>query len=258
MLPTVSAQKARSARYYLEALTADLVTPRIDPSGPPGEWFYFMHIEKTAGTSLIYSLYRAFPQAQVFPNLHQERKYFYDRFPLWDEVDANASTFLPRELKMLVGHFGMGPIDRFSVRPRVFTFLRDPIERLISGIQFNRQPGRRYFGLSFDEILAKHAWREGSMQAQAFGYDHDLDNIDEVLENLLEVDFVGFLDSYDSCISRLSTFLGLPKKLHIEHRNRSSGFELNDSQRERVEYLTTPDRRLYELARERHPMPSVG
>lgn len=254
----LAAQKARGGRYYLEALVADLTKPRIDDSGPIGPWFYFIHIEKTAGTSLLYSLYRSYPQAQIFPNMHQERKYFMGRHPSWEEVDANATTFLPKDLKMLVGHFGMNPVDRFSVKPHVFTFLREPVERVISAIEFNRLPGGRYEGMTFQEVLDKHAWADGTRQAQIFGYDHELENIDETLENFTKIDFVGFVDTYDSCVERLSELLGLDQPLMTEKKNLGNKFAPTNAQRERLEQLTEPDRILYNYAKQRHPTPSTA
>lgn len=251
------AQKARGGRYYLEALVGDLTKPRIDESGPTGPWFYFMHIEKTAGTSLLYSLYRSYRQARVFPNMHQERKYFLGRYPLWAELDDHCQEWLPRDLEMLVGHFGMDPIDRFAIKPKVFTFLRDPVERLISAIEFNRKPGARYGSMTFQQVLDAHGSIDGTQQARTFGYDHERNNLDEMLENFEKVDFVGFVDTYDSCLGRLSAFLELDEPLVSEKKNVGRKFVPSDQQRKQLERVTEPDRVLYEFAKQQHPTPAV-
>lgn len=252
----LAAQKARGGRYFVEALAADFTKPRVDESGPAGPWFYFMHIEKTAGTSLAYSLFRAYPQAQIFPNMYQEQRYFMGRHPHWDEIDENPNRFLPKDMRLLVGHFGMNPIDRFPVKPKVFTFLRDPVERAISAIEFHRRAGGRYDGLTFDEVLEKHAWADGSRQAQSFGYDHVRKDVDEALENLNKIDFVGFVDTYDSCLVRLSEFLGLEQSLASEKKNLGNRtYVPTDAQRERLVRLTEVDQALYDFAKKHYPKP---
>ncbi len=251
-------RKATAGRYYLEGLAASQLKPRQGRGGPIQPWFYFMHIEKTAGTSLLNSFYQVFPQAAVFPNVYQRRKAYMVHHPQWKDVAQNHTDLFFRDLQMLVGHFGMDPVDHFAIRPQVITFLRDPVDRLLSAIEFNQQPGRRYDQLGLDEILAKHAWREGSLQAQAFGYDPHYKNIDDALANVESADFIGFIESYSDCLSRLSTFMQLPIELRAEHRNSSvRKLQPTDEQRELIDHHTAPDRAVFALARQRHQAAST-
>lgn len=246
-------QRATTVRYLLEAFAAD-VTHRIRPdAGPHAQRVYVMHIEKTGGTSFRYALYKRFRQDEIFPNVYHEYLLKGRGFVRWDDVAAKPGRLVTSRTKLIMGHFGLGPINSLDPPPLVATFLRDPIERMRSAIDFNRQPGRRYDGLTMDEILAKHAWREGSMQAQSFGYNHDTDNIDEVIENFRRVDFVGFVDNYERDMARFSEFLGLRDPLPLLQRNvTGERSPLTEAQMEQLRYFARPDQQLYDAARAIH------
>ena len=250
-------QRATTARYLLEGYAADL-TARIRPSGlPKHQLTYVMHIEKTGGTSFRYALYDRFRQSEMFPNVYHEYLRKGRGFVLWDDVEAHPDRFITARTELIMGHFGLRPLELLNPPPLVATFLRDPISRMRSAIDFNRQPGRRYDGLSMDEVLSRHAWREGSMQAQAFGYNHDLDNIDGVIETFSRIDFVGFFENYERDMARFSDFLGLSDRLPVVRRNiTGQRCELTASQLEKLHYFARPDQQLYDAARAmRQPSP---
>ena len=243
-------QRATTVRYLIEGVTADL-RQRLRPDAhPPERRVYVMHIEKTGGTSLRYSLYARIDQGSIFPNVYQE--FARRTHVLWGEVEKKPDLIAP-QTQLIMGHFGLRPVASLDPPPQVATFLRDPVSRMRSAIDFNRQAGRRYDGLSIDEILARHAWREGSMQAQAFGYDHDLDNIDEVIDNLRTVDFIGFFEHYQRDIARLSSFLDLAEPLPSVRRNVTGHkTEYSPEQLAELERLARPDRQLYDAAISMH------
>ncbi len=85
---------------------------------------YFVHVPKTAGTSLIVLLDRFFNNNQIFSK------------QLWREVKA-IEPENNQQYELYRGHFGGGGVDILTDRPIEFlTILRDPIELARSTYQY--------------------------------------------------------------------------------------------------------------------------
>jgi hypothetical protein len=101
-----------------------VVTPAttIDP---PCESLYFLHIPKTAGTSLRFWLHDLFADSQWLP-CH-----------ILDEVDRADRSTLNR-FPFLSGHFGWKIYEYIDHAPPALTWLREPVKRELSNYHFNR------------------------------------------------------------------------------------------------------------------------
>lgn len=114
------------------------------------EKLIFLHIPKTAGTSLRSVI------AQAYPG--EECLLLYSQFE--PEVFAAIQHALPKA-KVLYGHVCFGVHQTLGIAGRYVTFLRDPIERVISFYSHNaREPGMTWYaniqnGLSLQEMVER-------------------------------------------------------------------------------------------------------
>jgi hypothetical protein len=94
------------------------------------EFFYFLHIPKTAGTSLVNILENQFSADKVYNKV------------IWPEL----FTDLPLEFDsfdLFRGHFGYWMCDLLPRKPKIITMIRKPLEQILSLYEHQRR--------SFDE-----------------------------------------------------------------------------------------------------------
>ncbi len=93
----------------------------------PHDWpqVFFLHIPKTAGTSLRSQLTTRFDQNAILHITGAAR----EKEDLIRQVDAKG---------LVTGHVGFGLVNHFSRRRVVLTFLRDPLDRAISSFYYHR------------------------------------------------------------------------------------------------------------------------
>jgi len=110
---------------------------------------YFLHIPKTAGTTLIATLDSYFDHDSIFPS------------KVWSDVLTNNSK-MKKTWKLVRGHFGYNIKPFISSKPIFLTVLRDPVKRTISQIEhIRRDPiGNNWVkkkflppNITFDQIL---------------------------------------------------------------------------------------------------------
>jgi len=95
---------------------------------PGNQTLYFLHIPKTAGTSLISILDSYFPQDQIL-KAHTWGE-------LLPQIPIDFSKF-----QFVRGHFGYSVVRLFKKEPICITMLRDPINLMISAYRMlSRQP----------------------------------------------------------------------------------------------------------------------
>lgn len=100
----------------------------------PSSQYYFLHLPKTAGTSLIEMAKQQFAFDEIFPFTHPNQNFV-------------QSPVTMQKYKFFAGHFDYIFVDYFIQRPNIFTVLRDPVERVLSHFSYWME---RYEDLSQD------------------------------------------------------------------------------------------------------------
>ncbi len=99
------------------------------------ETVIFLHIPKTAGTTLHRIIDRQY---------RQEERHFIDRHDVGIEEFKSLSRARRAEIRMLRGHIPFGLHEYIPGPATYFTMLREPVERVISYYYFVRRDRRHY------------------------------------------------------------------------------------------------------------------
>jgi hypothetical protein len=191
--------------------------------------FFFLHLPRTAGTTLNAILRDTFGRDEIL-TVYSEQEYREFR-----EIEAARLD----AVRLIQGHLFLEQYDPPRIYSRavsVFTFLREPVARLVSEYQFLKSwPDNHMYGflnsgnVSFREYLTgmdpRLKYRGKNFMTRFYtGMDFDLATFpDEAFEkaryNLEHVfGFVGIQERFDESLLLLGDFLGL-KSLCYEKRN---------------------------------------
>lgn len=230
----------------------------------PGEVpVFFLHIQKTAGSSIV----------------HVARQFYGESLVSHGDYWGLTHEQL-RHIGFISGHIGYQFAQHLMRRRFSFTFLRDPGERILSMYYFcrNRNPDEFDIyrkahemnlaqfleaGLS-DPCIRMHIWNNQVWQL-AHGYTHlDTRTVDDfretellglAKEHLLEFSYVGFTETFDSDAAVILTALGFPEMTQMPKVNdspdRPTVTTLSPAIRSLLDELTMLDQQLYSYARAR-------
>ncbi len=187
---------------------------------PVNDSYYLLHIPKTAGTSLRYDLYDAFPAGAVYPDAWEY--YIQNKARYLTRLEINEKQFkqLFLENEIVIGHFGLKPWHLLKEqKPKTLAFFRHPVDRIWSSIRYHSKKGRRYHGKTMVEILEEYDRTEGQMMARMLGYQKKRDNLEECFENLEKLDAIGITEAYDNSLDKINQAFGW--QLKSQHKRNS-------------------------------------
>lgn len=220
----------------------------------------FLHIQKTAGTSLV-EYVRPYYRASI--TSHGD---------CWGHPPGDFRNTL-----FISGHIGYDYAKHLMDSRYSFTFLRDPIERILSMYYFCRNRKATEFDIyraanlmdlnSFlragfeNPLIKKNIWNSQVWQL-AHGYAH-LDNrtidsfrpeelLDLAVRHLDKFSYVGFTETFENDRNVILKALDLPCPtekviVNVTH-NRPTSEDLSDDEKSTLLELTKLDRKLYEIA----------
>lgn len=221
--------------------------------------FFFLHLQKTAGTALWQRLNDAFPPEQLYPSPADGTP------PL---TTLSVPHLLERwavrrhEIRVVTGHFPLCTIERLGGTFTTFTLLRDPVERVLSGLRHHREYEPALADTPLEEIyddplrhrlLCNHMVKMLAMTAAEMT-DGALSPIDVTPEReavaaarLRTIDVVGVQPRFDAFCDALEARFGWdlgPSRF----ANRTTPVEVDPALREQIAADNAADARLYAVA----------
>ncbi|UFZ06408.1 sulfotransferase family protein [Bradyrhizobium ontarionense] len=245
-------------RRLLNSLEKSRNDERILPNGLAGRQLCFMHIGKTAGTSLQHALFEAMKGTAIF---HESLENF-------DEVSSSEISLND----LVIGHFNYQHTAKLRPDRFLLTFLRDPVERVISSYYFLRTDSpissysRRAIEIAQGTTLTEFlkcddpAVRMVTENYQAKAIARDVrpeyqaairDLRGEAERNLSSFDFVGIVEHFNEAVASLSLMVGIDltaKRLNV-NKIRASAPPVSSSDIESIRQLNAVDLALYDKAR---------
>lgn len=220
----------------------------------------FLHIQKTAGTSII----------------HLARQYYGNNLTSHGDCwNGKPQDF--QDIGFVSGHIGHHFAQPLMVNRFSFTFLRDPVERILSMYYFCRTRNPEEFDIykkaheldlpsfleaaRWDPCIRKNIWNNQVWQL-AHGYAHqdnrtidtfsESDILELAKQHLLEFSYVGLTESFDLDATTILAKLAIPAPSEIPKLNdlptRLRVENLAPIVVTRLDELTELDKQLYQYA----------
>jgi hypothetical protein len=224
--------------------------------------FFFLHLQKTAGTALWRRLRAQFDPAAVYPGPD-------DGEP--PETVLSVDHLVRRwnarrdEIRIVTGHFPLCTVELLDASFTTLTLLRDPVERTLSYLRHHRETAPDQRERSLEDIyadpirfelvhnhmvkmlsLSRAEMTNGALTAVEF----TPDRLERAEQRLQDIDVVGFQEDFESFCAELTTRFGwdLGPPLFM---NRTVPVEVADAFRERIADDNADDVELYDFARRR-------
>ena len=223
--------------------------------------FFFVHLQKTAGTTLIRRIRQDFPERAVYPHPSDG-----DQIARVISVDHLLSVWAARgeEIQVVTGHFPLCTAELMGEHFITLTVLRHPLDRTISYLRHHRRRTPADADLTLEEIyddefrfnglihnhmtkmlsLVPGEMRDGALTKVEF----TPERLERAKERLAGVDAVGLQEDFEAFCEHLSSRFGwrLPES---KPRAERPPVELSTEFRARILTDNAHDVELYEYAR---------
>ena len=234
------------------------------------EKYIFVHVPKTAGTSIRSLLCKKLGPSNISPP--------FDAKPLSVEQAYQLDSY-----SMIFGHISYSDIKKFFPDRKLITFLREPVARCLSIYGFFRQQTEHPL-IPLDQIKSENNPYEATSLARQLDVDsffmsnhpHVLQNVqnrivwqlgatvqyssrdneNNVLQSaknfINDIDFVGFYEDFDCDTDRLQKYLSFSCATHIPRLNFTRSpirsHDISESTRKLICDLNELDICLYDYA----------
>ena len=225
------------------------------------ERFFFVHLQKTAGTALWRRLKHQFDERSLYPGPG-------DGSPPESvlDVDHLLARWKARsdEIRVVTGHFPLCTVDLLGVPFVTMTLLRDPVERTLSFLRHYREStpeeSERPLESIYDdpvryELLHNHMVKMLSLTADEMTSSGALTKVEftrsrleSACERLAAVDIVGVQERFDDFCDDLTDRFGWDLGPRV-FMNRTTPVEVADAFRDRIAADNVLDVELFEFAR---------
>jgi hypothetical protein len=221
------------------------------------EILIFLHIPKTAGSTVVHVLEQQY-------GLEGLLKMYDSTFG--DEVAALSDEELSRT-RAIVGHFYFGLHNRLPRPCRYLTFLREPVERVVSHYEFARRRPEHYLHqqastMSLPDYVRFCGAAEPNNDQTRLLADREMASTDGTCSpamlsaakrNLGLHAAVGFTEEFDTSLVLMRRVFGWRRPFYVRHnvRGRRLDEPLPGHVREVIEVHNSLDIELYRHARDR-------
>jgi hypothetical protein len=226
----------------------------------PSSRLLFLHIPKTAGVSIRHLLLRQYPGPTTFIRGSPEHREFFRK------SREERETY-----RVVGGHFRFGLHLLFDTPSRYLTFLRDPVERVISHFAYVQREAHhplharvaassltleQWVRLGFDgggedNLQIRNLTTRSGPEVPFKGTTRQM--LDEAKRVLSErIDFLGITERYEDSVRLLGEQLGWPHPVPVERHNvspkRPAAADLAPSTRDAILEHNALDAELYAFA----------
>jgi hypothetical protein len=223
--------------------------------------FFFCHLQKTAGTTLIRRIRGDFPERAVYPHSSDG-----DEIARVISVDHLLSVWAARqeEIQVVTGHFPLCVADLLGGKFTTLTVLRHPLDRTVSYLRHHRRrtPADAdltleevyYDGFRFNGLVHNHMTKmlsltcgemdDGALTRVSF----TRDRLERSKERLARIDAIGLQEDFDAFCSELSARFGWRLVDRLSPKQHPP-VELAPQFRDRILEDNAHDLELYEFAR---------
>ncbi|WP_416305700.1 sulfotransferase family 2 domain-containing protein [Neptunicella sp. SCSIO 80796] len=194
--------------------------------------FLFVHIPKTAGTSLRSALMKAYSDGILACDYGLEEKATTKDIRQFVYEDKDIYKLIEKGVKGIYGHFPTSKYLHLSHCNNVICFMRDPVERVIS---------------EFKHVQRIEGY-EGTLE-EFVAIPRIINSQSQFLKGLpwVSYGFIGVSEQYDTALSLLSHKLGRSLKTSkLNTADKHQKMNVSSEQRALIESLNNKDIKLYQ------------
>lgn len=236
----------KNAKYLTYHLKEKLLSKKYNLSNKR----IFLHIPKTAGNSFITCIYNSFLQKEIYPN------YFEKTILNKGNYLANNNLFENYEKRLiektwLLGHFDINFARSIWPNAKIYTFLRDPVERIISNIYHLKTKNENFKEIDIHDILTQFGPQMAFQQSRLLGFDIKKRNWNTVKKNIENLHFLGITEQYQRSLNLLNAMESWKGIESIQSNvGNYSKEEADHSILTRIRSMNIFDNQLYQFAKE--------
>jgi hypothetical protein len=224
--------------------------------------YFFLHLQKTAGTALWKRLKHQYDESEIFPGPGDGA--FPNSVLVVDNL-VERWRLRGGEIKVVTGHFPLCTTELLGAQFTTLTIVRDPIERTLSALRHHREKTPADQDKSLEEIyeepfrfelvhnhmvkmlsLTVDEMQDGALTHVEF----TPERLARAKQRLAEIDAVGLQENFDDFCAQLTRRfgwnLGPP-----QFANRTQPVDVDAAFRNRIASDNADDIELYEFARAR-------
>ncbi len=224
--------------------------------------FFFVHVQKTAGTTLNKRMQRHFGRSAVYPDRRVDGEIVASVISV--EHLLERWRIRSDEIRVVTGHFPLCTAELLGDSFTTLTLLREPVDRTLSYLRHHRlmtaddrdKPLEaiyadpfRFHGLVHNHMVKMFSLTPSEMTDGALTrIDYPRGRLERAKERLATVDVVGLQERFDEFCQDLTGRFGWDLGEPV-HTNRSETTHASPALRARIAADNAMDVELYEFAR---------